>query len=130
MAVERPGTLASYQAAADLSDWQFRFVKLDANGQIAKITAATDIPFGILQDKPAAQGRAGAVMLDGMSKLVGGANLAKGDIIGTDNQGRGVAVVAGTDTTKYSVGIVRTDNSVAGGLCSVEFDCRKPGRAS
>lgn len=130
MAVERPGTMASYQAAADLSDWQFRFVKLDSNGQIAKISAATDIPLGVLQDKPAAQGRAGAVMLDGMSKIVGGANLAKGDIIGTDNQGRAVAVVAGTDTTKYAVGICRTDNSAAGGLISAEFDCKNPGRAA
>lgn len=128
MAVERPGTLASYQAAEDLSAWQFRFVKLDANGQIAKITAVTDIPFGILQDKPAAQGRAGAVMLDGMSKLVGGANVAKGDVIGSDNQGRGVAYVPGTDTTKYSVGMCRTDNSAAGGLISIEFDCKQPTR--
>jgi hypothetical protein len=130
MAVERPGTLESYQAAADLSDWQFRFVKLDANGQVAKVSAITDIPIGILQDKPAAQGRAAGVMLDGMSKLVGGANLAKGDIIGTDNVGRGVAVVAGTDITKYSLGICRTDNSVAGGLISVVFDCKNPGRAT
>lgn len=130
MAVERPGTLESYQAAEDLSDWQFRFVKLDANGQIAKITAVTDIPFGILQDKPAAQGRAGAVMLDGMSKLVGGANLAKADLITTDNQGRGVAAIPGTDTTKYAVGICRTDNSVAGGLISIVFDCKNPGRAT
>jgi hypothetical protein len=121
MAVERPGTLESYQAAEDMSDWQFRFVKLDANGQIAKITAAADIPFGILQDKPAAQGRAGAVMLDGMSKLVGGANVAKAGLIGTDATGRGVEKADGT-----AVGICRTDNSVAGGLISVVFDCKKP----
>lgn len=121
MAVERPGTLESYQAAADLSDWQFRFVKLDANGQIAKITADTDIPFGILQDKPGAQGRAGAVMLDGMSKLVGGENVAKAALIGTDAQGRGVAKADGT-----AVGICRTDNSAVGGLMSVVFDCKKP----
>ena len=121
MAVERPGTLESYQAAADLSDWQFRFVKLDANGQIAKVTAATDKPFGILQDKPAAQGRAGAVMLDGMSKLVGGANVAKGDTIGTDAQGRGVAKADGS-----AVGMCRTDNSVVGGIMSVVFDCKQP----
>lgn len=128
MAVERPGTLASYQAAADLSDWQFRFVKLDSNGQIAKVSAVTDVPLGILQDKPAAAGRAGAVMLDGMSKVVGGANLAKGDLIGTDNVGRAVAYIPGTDTTKYAVGICRLDNSVAGGLASIEFDCKKPSR--
>lgn len=128
MAVERPGTMMTYQAAADLSDWQFRGVKLDANGQIAKISAVTDVPLGILQDKPAAAGRAGAVMLDGMSKVVGGANLSKADIIGFDAQGRAVAYVPGTDTTKYGVGICRLDNSVVGGLASIEFDCKKPSR--
>lgn len=129
MAYEIPGQMITFQAAADLSAYQFRFVKLDANGQINICNAATDIPIGILQDKPAAQGRAGNVMLDGISKLVGGANLAKGDQIGTDNQGRGVALVAGTDVTKYGVGQVMEDNSVAGGLCTVNFSCRSPKRA-
>lgn len=119
MATERPGTSASFQAAADLSDWQFRFVKLDANGQVAKITANTDIPLGVLQDKPAAQGRAANVMLDGRSKIVGGANLAKGDTVGTDATGRAIA-----KSSASSCGIIVTDNSVAGGLCSMEFDCK------
>lgn len=130
MAVEIPGSDYSYQAAADLSAYQYRFVKLDSNGQIALCSAATDVPFGILQDKPAAQGRAGRVMHDGRSKLVAGANLAKSDRVGTDATGRGVALVAGTDVTKYAVGIVVNDNSVANGLCDVVFDCKNPGRAT
>lgn len=119
MAAERPGTSASYQAAEDLSGWQFRYVKLDANGQIAKITANTDIPFGILQDKPAAAGRAGNVMLDGRSKIVGGANLVKGETVGTDAEGRAIS-----KSVASSNGIVVTDNSVAGGIASIEFDCK------
>lgn len=130
MAYEIPGQMISFQAAADLSAYQFRFVKLDANGQVNICSAATDIPIGILQDKPAAQGRAANVMLDGISKVVGGANLAKGDQVGTDNQGRAVALVAGTDTTKYAVGQIMEDNSVAGGLCTINFDCRAPKRAT
>ncbi len=130
MAYEIPGQMVSFQAAADLSAQQFRFVKLDANGQVAAIAAVTDIPIGILQDKPGAQGRACNVMLDGISKLVGGANLAKGDQIGPDAQGRGVAYVAGTDTTKYKAGQVLEDNSVAGGLLTVAFDCKSINRFS
>jgi hypothetical protein len=49
MAYEIPGQQVSYQAAADLSAQQFRAVKLDANGQIAVITAVTDRPHGILR---------------------------------------------------------------------------------
>lgn len=130
MAYEIPGQQVTFQAAADLSGQQFRAVKLDANGQIAAIAAITDRPHGILQDKPAAQGRAGCVMLDGISKMVGGANLAKGDLVGVDAQGRAVAVVPGTDTTRFIIGIVLEDNSVVGGLCTVQFDCKNPGRAS
>lgn len=128
MAYEIPGQQVSFQAAADLSAQQFRFVKLDANGQVAAISAVTDIPIGILQDKPAAQGRAACVMLDGISKVVGGANLAKSDQIGPDAQGRAVAYVAGTDTTKYKLGQILEDNSVAGGLCTVAFDCKSANR--
>jgi hypothetical protein len=130
MAYEIPGQLVSFQAAADLSAKQFRAVKIDANGQIAAISAVTDIPIGILQDKPAAQGRAGGVMLDGISKWVGGANLAKGDRVGVDSQGRCVAYVAGTDTTKYIVGTVLEDNSAAGGLCTVAFDMKNANRGA
>lgn len=128
MAVEQPGQAESLQAAADLSDWQFRFVKLDANGQVAKVTANTDQPYGILQDKPAAQGRAAYVMINGISKLVGAANLAKGDFIGTDATGRGEAVAFAT-ANRSIVGTCRTDNSVANGLISVRFDCSNPARS-
>lgn len=128
MAWEIPGQQIPFQAAVDMSDWQFRGVKIDANGQIAKISAVTDIPLGILQDKPGAQGRAGCVMLDGVSKMVAGANLAKGDRVGIDTTGRAVAYIAGTDTTKYAIGTVLEDNSVANGLVTVMFDCKNPGR--
>lgn len=128
MAYEIPGIMISLQAAADLSANQFRFVKLDANGQVAAIAAVTDIPIGVQQDKPAAQGRACNVMLFGVSKVVGGANLAKADQVGVDSQGRAVAYVAGTDTTKYKVGQVLEDNSAAGGLATVLFSCMTPAR--
>lgn len=130
MAVEVPGTQLSFQASADLSAHQYKFVKLDANGQIAVCSAVTDIPIGILQDKPAAQGRAGCVMLNGRSKIVAGANLAKADRVGTDTSGRAVAYIAGTDTTKYIVGTVMNDNSVANGLADIIFDCQNPARGA
>ena len=130
MAYEIPGKQISLQAAADLSDWQFRFVKLDSNGQVAKVSAVTDIPIGVLQDKPAAQGRAANVMLDGVSKIVGGGNLAKGDQVGPDSTGRAAAYIAGTDTTKRIVGTILEDNSVANGICTMLFDCKSTARGA
>lgn len=130
MAYEIPGQQISFQAAADLSAKQFFFVKLDTSGNMAAIAAVTDIPLGILQDKPAALGRAGCVMLDGVSKVVAGANLAKGDQVGVDSTGRAVTYLAGTDTTKRIVGTVLDDNVAANGLATIMFDCKATARGA
>lgn len=130
MAFEMPGMVVPREAAGDLSAAQYKFVKLDSNGRVAVCTAATDKPFGILQDKPAALGRVAQVMVYGVSKVQGDANLAKGDQVGTSADGQAAAYVPGTDTTKYIVGEVLEDNSVAGGFASIAFNCLGAGRGA
>lgn len=123
---------ASYpaEAGADLSTKQFYAMKLNNANQIVPITAITDMPFCILQDKPAAQGRAAEAWRSGISKMVAGAAVDEGQVIGVDNQGRGIPIVPGTATTQYTVGIARTPCANAGEIFSVEFDLRNPGRAA
>jgi len=130
MSVEIPGFKFSKQAGADLSAKQYHFVKLDANGRVIAITADTDRPIGILQNKPTALGQAAELMADGISRLIGGGNVAKGDMLGTTAAGRAAAIVAGTDTTKYSMGTVLDDSDADGDECSVLFDCKNVGRAA
>jgi len=124
MPVEVPGFKFSKEAAADLSAKQFHFVKLDANGRIAAIAAITDRPCGILQNKPSALGQAAEIMADGISRLVGGANVAKGDMLGTSAVGRAVAIVSGVDVTQYALGTIMDDSDADGQECSVLFDCK------
>lgn len=127
---EQPGFKMTREAGADLSLLQFTFVKLDANGRVIAVAAATDRPCGILQNKPNALGIAAEIMVDGISMLIGGGNVAKGDMLGTGATGRAVAIVAGTDTTKYNLGQIIEDSDAAGDYCAVLFSCFAPNRAA
>jgi len=84
------------EAAADLSDHQFRYVILDINGKAAKPTAATDVPFGILQNAPESGQEARIAPLGGggLSKVVLGASLV------TPNAIVALEYVSGSDTGK------------------------------
>lgn len=129
MPVEQPGFKMSKEAAADLSAKQFHFVKLDANGRVAAIAADTDCPCGILQNKPNALGVAAEIMVDGISRIIGSGNLAKGNFLGTNAAGRAEARLV-TDTTKYMLGQILIDSDADGEECSVLFSCFAPTRAS
>lgn len=129
MAYEIPGFSITLVAGADLSAAQFKFVKLNSSGQAIVCAAVTDIPVGILQNKPTS-GREATIMVSGVSKVQGDADLTKGDQVGTSADGQCAAYVAGTDTTKYPVGQVLKDNSTAGGLATILFSCFSPGRGA
>lgn len=130
MAYEMPLGVVTVPAAEDLSTHQHKFVKLNSSGQAAAIAANTDIPVGVLQNKPSAAGQAAEVMWVGVSKVQGDADLAKGAQIGTSADGQAAAYVAGTDTTKYIVGQVLDDNAAAGGLATALINCANPHRAA
>lgn len=130
MAFEIPGfTDGTRVAGGDLSSSQYKFVKLNSSGQVVDIAANTDKPYGILQNAPASGGSA-EVMLMGISKVQGDADLTKGNQIGASADGQAAAYVPGTDTTKYIVGEVLEDNSAAGGYATVAFNCLGAGRGA
>ena len=94
---------ATFAAAADLSAKQYYFVKLSAANTVNVCTAITDIPIGILQNKPES-GEAATVCLFGISKVSADGTLAAGNIIGTSADSQADAIAAGTDTTVYTMG--------------------------
>lgn len=131
MAFEIPGfTDGTRPAGADLSAKQYHFVKLNSSGQVVAIAAATDKPYGILQNAPSAAGQAAEVMLCGISKVSADADLSIGNQIGAAADGQAAAYVPGTDTTSYIVGEVLTANTAAAGLVSVAFNCMGAGRGA
>lgn len=115
-------------AAADLSAAQYKFVKLDSTGKAAAIAAATDLPIGVLQNAPKA-GEEAEVLVAGGTKIVLGGTVAIGATVSPKADGTAVAIVHGTDTTKYACG-----QALAGGASGVIgtalISCGNAGRAA
>lgn len=94
MAYEIPVQLIPLTAGEDLSDAQFRALKLDSNGNVVKAGAATDIVVGILQDKPG-QGQAANVMTFGISKVVASGAISIGALLTASTGGKAAAAADG-----------------------------------
>ena len=63
--------IGGFSAGADLDDYQFQAVRLDATtSEVELLDAASDTVFGILQDKPL-DTQAAAVRISGVTKFVG-----------------------------------------------------------
>jgi len=84
MSTENQVLCLPFEAAEDLSDYQYCFVVLDeTTGKIRLANSAVDVPLGILQDAPES-GRGGNVMIIGKSKLVANAAIAIGKFVGLE----------------------------------------------
>lgn len=130
MAVEIEGLSISFPTNADLSSNQFYFVKLSSANAVLP-TAATDLPIGILQNKPKS-GQNAEVMVYGVSKVVANGALSSGNTVGTDSSGKAASYANGTDTTKYIVGIVLPwgVTSANNGVATIAFNCLTPNRGA
>lgn len=131
MAYEIPGfKIGTLLAGSDLSAAQFTFVKLNSSSRVVAVTAATDVPIGILQNTPGSL-HAADVMAMGVSKLVAGGSLAAGALVGTDVAGKGSTPVYGASGTALVVtGQVLEGNTAANGLVTVAFNCLNPTRGA
>ena len=104
MAYDDPGVdIGTFTASADLSAKQFYIVKMSGDNTVTVCAAVTDVPIGVLQNKPASGGQA-VVRVFGMSKVSADATLAAGDIIGTSADGQAQPVTQGSETTVYNIG--------------------------
>lgn len=124
-----PQIIISVPAAADLSTKQYYFVEW-SSGKAAVCNAATDVPMGVLQNKPNAADKPAEVLLMGISKINSDAALSIGDLIGTSADGQADAKTPGTDTTEYVVGRMITATSGAGGIGTAAINCLNPHRAA
>ncbi|MBI5634865.1 MAG: hypothetical protein HZA15_15465 [Nitrospirae bacterium] len=104
----------SFPADEDLSNDQFRIVVLDAtSAKVRRPNAATDIPFGVLQNAPVADEAAVVRPIGGgVSKIQLGATIGIGVIVGMEyvdaaDAGKAQAAIA----TQYPVGVL-----LAGGV--------------
>ena len=118
----------SIEAGADLSSKQYTFVKLSGTTVISA-AAATDLPIGVLVNDPAS-GETAAVVVSGVVKLKASAAITAGALVGTTSTGLGVALTAGTDTTKYILGRAVTAAGAANDIITVAVNCANIARAA
>jgi hypothetical protein len=85
--VLKPGTLL---AAADLSTYQFRCVKMTTTDNTVNLSGAGEAAIGILQNEPTA-GQSVEIELLGISKAEFGATVTAGDMLMSDSVGRLIA---------------------------------------
>ena len=87
MATEQSLHTISLEADANLAASQYRAVVLSGDGQAALAGASVNI-LGILQDDPAAAGRAATIGIHGISIVEAGAAFAVGANLSTDADGQ------------------------------------------
>ncbi len=97
------GTPITAVAAEDLSAFQWNIIKLNTSGQAEHFDAITDIPFGVLQNAPAAGENASIIPIGtGLSRIALGATLTPGALISGSAAGLAVAAAA----TAYTCGVL------------------------
>lgn len=115
-------------AAANLTAKQYHIVKLDNTGKVDVCSAITDVPYGVLQNNPNTDQEAEIVII-GITKIKADGTLDEGNLIGTSNDGQADAIVAGTDTTVYVVGVARSA-ALVGEIATAVVNCAAPSRAT
>ena len=118
------------KAAADLSAKQYYFVKVTADRTVNVCAAATDIPIGVLQNKPAAANRAAVVRVVGSTKLSANEAITVGWLLGTSADGQADRKIPGTDITEYTVGQALEGTGAAGDIFEAAVNCASPSRAA
>ncbi len=106
MAKQYVGFDVPMKAKDDMSSAQYYIVMVDGStaDQVDVCSAITDLPLGVLQTT-GTTGAGVSVRILGHSKVKLGEVVAAGAQLGQDTSGLAIAIVAGTDTTAYSLGI-------------------------
>lgn len=118
----------SFNAAADLSAKQYYFMKVSGANGCTVCAAATDIPLGVLQNRPTS-GQTAVVRIHGASLVNSDAALTVGLLVGPAADGQADSKVPGTDTTEYIGGLVVVASGAAGEMATALVG-HTPGRAA
>jgi len=118
MATQDNMLTVTLEAGADLSAKQFYFVSVASDGQIDPTGDGLDAD-GVLQDAPAAAGRAALVAIAGKVKVVCGGVVTRGGPVASDADGK--AVNAGTGDIILGVAL---ETGASGRIIEILFQPR------
>ena len=116
----------AFEASGDLSSDQFHAVFIDGDGRITTVSSTTQHIDGILQDKPSAAGRAGAIRKIGKSKVMLGGTVNEGDTLAADTSGHAVAIDLAAITDRWLIGTSLT-NGISGEIGTADLNIQYVG---
>ena len=102
MATEQSRNTRTFVAGEDLSTAQFKFVTLEADGQVDLADSAGENCIGVLRPEGAA-GAAVAVLVDGPVIVEAGGTVTNGAAVATDATGRAVDATTGDIIMGYAM---------------------------
>jgi hypothetical protein len=117
MASTENADFQTFEAGADISASQFRFMAYASDGQIDPVGTAGAAAVGVLYNLPAAAGRAAQVAVRGKVKVVAGAAITRGAKVSSDNVGRAITAVS----THHVLGTALQAAGAAGEVIEVEL---------
>ena len=121
MAYSESTTMISLPASTDLSASQYCFVSITTSGEV-ELTGAAGSAVGILQNKPAAQGRAAEILIGGVSKLVCGASAIRaGYNLASAASGQGAEATTGDPVQGLIIETASNVNEIATVVFSPRF---------
>jgi len=112
MAYEESLVCVTLESSGDLSDYQYRLVKVATDGQVELCSAAAQA-VGVLQNKPGDEGQAASVAVAGITKLVAASGVSAGDVLESAANG-----VATTLSSGKALAVALEDAPDASGIIS------------
>ncbi len=117
----------SFKAGADLSTAQYKFVKLNSDGEVILAAATTDRPIGVLQNDPAS-GETAEVTIAGGTKVKAGGTLAVGNPLFTNASGLGVTATVGSGGATFYIVGTAISAGASGEIVTAVVDCANAAR--
>lgn len=116
MAVMQSRDTRTFNAGEDLSSAQFKFVTLEADGNVDLADAAGERCVGVLLNKPDAAGKAATVAMTGKVMVVAGGSVTAGDEVATDASGDAVTAASTNIVMGYAL-----EDAVDGQVFAIEL---------
>lgn len=119
MAVMQSRDTRTFIAGEDLSSAQFKFVTLEADGQVDLADADAENCIGVLINDPAAA-EAATVVVSGKVLVTAGGAVTAGDAVVTDTSGDAVELTTSSSATAVTMGYALED-AVDGQIFAIEL---------
>ena len=119
----------SWEAGANLSTKQFYFMKDDGTGKAIVCNNLTDIPIGVLENKPDASGKTAEILRFGRGKVSADASASIADFIGPSGDGQAIARPLGSAPTHFIAGAYREAPGATGDIVEADINCVAPPRS-